>query len=228
MKKLLCIALVAVFCFCTPVYALEIDPIVETNPVNENYMWVERLFEHDYVFIDYDGNDITADFYQSTTPAYNMGDYETVAEYYISNVDYGEYEEVEPYSVDGNVVVVTKIRSDNIEVDDLEHGFTRHNVFYYDARLRYRYDAEENVIVSGYDPEVYRYGLAYSFSIDDPYVSVFDESYVVAEDGSEIQYEFCFEGAIVVNTGGADPDVDYVGIAYSYEGTVDIFLSAGP
>lgn len=228
MKKMFCAILAVIFCFCTPVYALEIGPIVEINPVNANYAWVERLFEHDYIFIDFGGNDITADFYQSTTPAYNIGDYATVAEYYIANVDYGEYIETESVSINGNIVVVTKIRSDNILVDDLNHGFENHNYFFYDARLRYRYDAEEDIIVGGYDPDVYYYGLSHWHGNDEPDVSISGESYVVEPDGSGIQYEFDFDGSILVNTDGWYEDVDDIGIAYRYEGTVDIFLSAGP
>lgn len=228
MKKMLCIILAVALCACTPVYAGEIGQIDMNNPTTGEHMWVERFFEYEYVFIDFNGNDITSVFYQRMMPAYNIGDYEMIAEYYIANVDYAEYVEVESISPNGNIVLVTKIRSDAILVDELNHGFDNHNYFVYEARLKYRYDAEEDIIVRGYDPEVYDYTLSAWYGNNEPEVSISNESYVVASDGSEIQYEFSFEGEIHVNTDGWYEEVDDMNLAYSYEGTVDIFLSAGP
>lgn len=225
MKKMVCILLIVVMLIGTSVYA--IDGTISVIPENseKDFLLVERFFLRDYTIWDEQGNDITSAFYAATLPAYRIGDYTTVADYVRTHVGYAEATDISDTTIQGNSVLVTKYHFDWFFVDDLVHNRENHNAFSYEARLKYYYDAEEDTITGGFNPDVYFCDLDSYFGDDPPEFEITNEDYSIAFNRTHINYFFDFAASIIVRSEDY-PEAN--GLAYYYEGSVEIRKHAEP
>jgi len=221
-RKMICVLLAATLCVSMNAYAA-----INETPIgaSRNQILAERFFLRDYTIWDFNGNDITTAFYQLMTPAYQIHDYDLIANFIRTNVDRAEAFEYSDAMLLGESVLVTKYCFDWFLVDDLIHGREDHNAFSYEAKLRYKYDAEEDIITHGYAPDVYYYDLDSYYGNLPPEFDISNESYLVTADGSYIEYFFDFAAYIYVQS---DDIAEANGWSYYYEGSVIIEQPAEP
>lgn len=230
MKKNICklfsLLLVSVICLSASVYAIDGSASAAATTVMDSQReMVDELFAKDFTMLNVDGKDITEEFYATMTPAYRMGDYETVLEYLRANMDQAKCVEQFPYQIhaDNDSELITMYKSNTIEITDTETG-RENNRFQYTLKVKYYYSEDRDIITGSQTPTLADYGFLKDFGDENPTIKMNSFKCQVATSGAYLTCSFNYDFTFRVNVEG-DPLAS--AIRYHYKGSTSVRVNAG-
>ena len=220
MKKvsIITLCLFVVLCSCVSTFAEPIQGSRASDSYSKQIDFVNDLFSRNYTVLDKNGNDVTSSFYSAITPMRDSGNYVGIIDYITGN----SYEGYAVDVVDRNFNTMARTETVTLNefhwkyVDDLIHGYSNHNVIFYDIQMTYEIDHDANLILSASKPIVSGYDLKEYYGDLSARLMLENRAYSIAGNNRSVTYSFRIRAYMAVYS-NIYPEVNMAGLAYYYQ-----------
>lgn len=220
MKKvsIITLCLFIVLCSCVSTFAEPIQGSRASDSYSKQIDFVNDLFSRNYTVLDKNGNDVTFSFYSAITPMKDSGNYDGIIDYIKSNSYEGYAVEVvnKHLNTRARTETVTLNESHWRYVDDLVHGYSNHNIIYYDIQMTYEIDNDADLILSASKPIVSGYDLTQYYGDLSARLILENRAYSIAGNNRSVTYSFRIRAYMAVYS-NIYPEINFAALSYYYQ-----------